>query len=133
MPQPAADRNLLFGILAMQMDFITREQLISAMQAWVLDKAKSLGEILQAHKALAEDNRALLDALVRKHLAQHGDDPEKSLAALSSTADVKKDLAKISDPDVQASLVHVPARPADPYATIAPSLTQRPTTGMRFR
>jgi hypothetical protein len=27
----AADRNLLFGILALQMDFVTREQLIAAM------------------------------------------------------------------------------------------------------
>jgi len=37
---PSADRNLLFGILALQMDFISREQLISAMHAWVLDKGK---------------------------------------------------------------------------------------------
>src|ERR1051325_591966 len=134
MPQPAADRNLLFGILAMQMDFITREQLSAAMEAWVFDKAKSLGEILQAQQALAEDNRALLEALVRKHLAQHGNDAEKSLAAISSASEVKKDLEKIADADVQASLVHVPTRKeADPYATVAPSLTQRPSTGMRFR
>jgi hypothetical protein len=33
MSQPFADRNLLFGVLALQMDFITREQLIAAMQA----------------------------------------------------------------------------------------------------
>ena len=46
MAQSNADRNLLFGILAMQMDFITREQLISAMQAWVFDKSKTLGQIL---------------------------------------------------------------------------------------
>jgi hypothetical protein len=30
-----ADRNLLFGILALQMDFIRREQLIAGMQAWI--------------------------------------------------------------------------------------------------
>ena len=34
-----ADRNLLFGILALQMDFITRDQLVAAMHAWVLAKA----------------------------------------------------------------------------------------------
>src|SRR5262249_49755447 len=40
-PRPAdADRNLLFGILALQMDFIGRDALIAAMHAWVLDKAK---------------------------------------------------------------------------------------------
>ena len=35
MAQSAADRNLLFGILALQMDFITRDALIAAMNAWV--------------------------------------------------------------------------------------------------
>src|SRR5438034_967380 len=52
---PAADRNLLFGILALQMDFISRDQLIAAMNAWVLDKAKPLGQILRAQGTLAAD------------------------------------------------------------------------------
>jgi hypothetical protein len=43
---PTADRNLLFGILALQMDFIGRDDLIAAMSAWVLDKGKPLGQIL---------------------------------------------------------------------------------------
>ena len=43
-----SDRNLLFGILALQMDLITRDQLVAAMNAWVLDKHKSLGAILVA-------------------------------------------------------------------------------------
>jgi hypothetical protein len=34
----AADRNLLFGILALQMDFISREALIQGTHAWVLNK-----------------------------------------------------------------------------------------------
>jgi hypothetical protein len=42
----SADRNLLFGILALQMDFITRDGLIAAMHACVLDKAKPLGQIM---------------------------------------------------------------------------------------
>jgi hypothetical protein len=42
----SADRNLLFGILALQMDFISRYALIAAMHAWVTDKAKPLGQIL---------------------------------------------------------------------------------------
>ncbi len=59
-PARAADRNLLFGILALQMDFIGRDALIQAMHAWVLDKTKPLGQILQEHKALAGERRALL-------------------------------------------------------------------------
>src|SRR6516164_7458635 len=60
MPEPtpshsSADRNLLFGILALQMDFINREALIQAMHAWVLAKAKPLGQILQEQRALRAD------------------------------------------------------------------------------
>ena len=132
MSQPTADRNLLFGVLALQMEFIKREQLIAAMQAWVFDKSKPIGEILCAQKALAEDNRVLLESLVQKHLAQHGNDLEKSLAAVSSASDVKTELLSIQDPDVQASLAHVSkgsGTDVDIYATIAPSAPATVTPG----
>src|SRR5947209_6390450 len=41
------DRHLLFGILAVQMDFIGRDALIAGMHAWVLDKARPLGHSLR--------------------------------------------------------------------------------------
>ena len=54
MPSSSSDRNLLFGILALQMDFIGRDALVTAMNAWVLDKAKPLGEILVGGRRLCE-------------------------------------------------------------------------------
>jgi hypothetical protein len=78
----AADRNLLFGILALQMDFIDRDELVAAMNAWILDKSKPLGQVLRDHGALSGERRALLEALVQEHLKQHDNDPEKSLAAV---------------------------------------------------
>jgi serine/threonine-protein kinase len=131
----AADRNLLFGILALQMDFVSRDALITAMNAWVLAKQKSLGEILLAQNALGRDEHALLEALVQKHLARHGNDPEKSLAAVSSLDSVRDQLRQVADPDVSASLAHVPAHaPGDRYATLAPSVVGAPSAlGVRFR
>src|SRR5262249_2690937 len=79
-----SDRNLLFGILALQMDFIRRDSLIAAMHAWVLDKAKPLGQILLDQGALAPADRELLDAMVRRHLEKHGQDAERSLAAVEA-------------------------------------------------
>src|SRR5262245_19093686 len=115
----AADRNLLFGIIALQMDFIGQDDLIGAMHAWVLDKGRPLGNILAERGALTPEHRTLLDALVQAHLAQHGNDPQKSLAALSLLGPARKELGQIADPDVQASLgVVVSARPTDdPSAT----------------
>jgi hypothetical protein len=121
--RPTADRNLLFGILALQMDFIGRDALIVAMNAWVLDKAKPLGQILLEQAALRLDTHALLEALVQKHLELHGGDAEKSLAAVSSVGSVRQELEQIVDDELRASLVHVSAArsaDSDPFATRRP-------------
>ncbi len=122
MAQPAADRNLLFGLLALQMNFIDREQLRAAMQAWVFDKQATLGDILSGQQALTADQRAKLDALVREHLAKHDNDAAKSLAAVGD-AEIRQKLESITDINVQASLAHVAPLSAtefDPYATVVP-------------
>lgn len=124
MSQPSADRNLLFGILALQMDFITREQLIAAMKGWVFDKKRSLGEILVSQKALDREHCILLDALVTQHIARHDNQPEKSLTAVRGYDEVRRDLADIADEEVQKSLGHGASAtdliPADPFATVMP-------------
>jgi tetratricopeptide (TPR) repeat protein len=105
--RPTSDRNLLFGVLAVQMDLVTRDQLIAAMNAWVLDKARPLGEIFREQHALDDEEQALLDGLVRKHLPKHGDDPARSLAAIALAGALLHDLQQIADPDLHASLRHV--------------------------
>ncbi len=107
MNPPAADRNLLFGILAVQMDFVTQDALIRAMNAWVLDKTKSLGLLLVEQGALSPDRRTLLEALVDEHLKQHNQDVSQSLAAVSSVTSACQALGKIQDGDVQASLAGI--------------------------
>jgi serine/threonine-protein kinase len=105
----SADRNLLFGILALQMDFLSRDALVEAMHAWVLDKKKSLGQILVKQGALREEERLLLEPVVQKHVERHEGDPQKSLAAVSSLGPVRQDLQQIADPEVHASLAATPA------------------------
>jgi len=134
MSSATADRNLLFGILALQMDFIRRDALIAAMNAWVLDKATPLGEILARQDALRPDHRTLLEGLVEAHLKQHDNDPQKSLAAVSSIGSAREELEQISDVEVQASLVQVSAvHPECDFATRAPSVGEITSAGTRFR
>jgi serine/threonine-protein kinase len=134
MPSPNADRNLLFGILALQMDFINREALVQAMHAWVLEKARPLGDILVARGALRNERRMLLEALVQEHLNQHGDDPQKSLAALTSIGSARGDLEQIGDAELQASIAQVSTTGSfDRYATRAPSVGEATSAGTRFR
>src|SRR5262249_25566204 len=84
---------------------------------------------------LAEDERRLLDGLVQKHLERHGDDPQQSLAAVSSLDSVRDDLRQIGDADVQASLIHASSArtDTDPHATTPESAGPREPAGMRYR
>jgi len=114
----SSDRNLLVGILALQMDFITRDQLIAGMNAWLLQKSRPLEEILFEQRALSADTLALLQALVNKHLELHGNDPQQSLQALSSIEELRDELQSLADPEVQKTLrfvarstARIPAEP----------------------
>src|SRR5262245_12848800 len=129
-----ADQNLLFGILALQMDFISRDALIAGMAGWMFKKEDSLGAILVAQGALDQEQHELLTALVRAHLKKHGDDPEKSLAALEGLAAVCGDLEKIADAPLAASLKRAAqATQVADVRTVAPPLDAPPSAAQRFR
>lgn len=110
-----SDRNLLFGILALRMDFISRESLVKAMNDWVLDKEKPLGEILVANEALSPRKRDLLEQMVDAHVEDHEAEPGKSLAALSSVGSVREDLAGVEDSDVQDAMTYVSIATHSPH------------------
>src|SRR5262249_4305306 len=131
-----ADRNLLFGILALQMDFISRDALVTAINAWVLDKAQPLGQVLVGHGALTPQRRALLEGLVQQHLALHNNDARQSLAAVGPLGSVRQQLQQITDPELHASLARAPTdsqTAEDPNATRPPSLGTPTSAGLRFR
>ena len=86
-PEPrhdrAADRHLLFGLLALQNGIINQGQLVAAFQAWTLDKSKGLADHLEARGDLTGAG-GLLEALADVHMDAHGGDLERSLAAVSA-------------------------------------------------
>lgn len=81
-----SDENLLFAILAVQMDFIDQNKLVAGMNAWVLKKAKPLGNIPVSQRTLNEETYQLLEALVAKHLQNHDNNPEASLAGAADNS-----------------------------------------------
>src|SRR5262245_18987134 len=119
-PQAPCDLNLLFGILALQMDFLSRDALIKGMNAWVLEKHKPLGQVLREQGALRDDIHALVEAMVQKHLELHEGDSHKVLSAVSFVGPCRRDLEQLADPDLDASLGYVPSTTTvvhDPNAT----------------
>jgi hypothetical protein len=101
---PGAGRNLLFGLLALQNDFIDRDALLAAFATWVADKSRPLGQILRDRGALDGPRHILLEALVAEHLRRHGGDPEKSLASLPVGSSTRESLRAIRDSDLEASI-----------------------------
>jgi eukaryotic-like serine/threonine-protein kinase len=89
MAESALDRNLLFGVLALRMDFVSQGELIAAIRAWGLEMEKPFDQVLVERGALAEDERSLLDPLVGKQLEQLGDDADRSDLALSAVSWIK--------------------------------------------
>jgi WD40 repeat protein/serine/threonine protein kinase len=102
----AADRNLLFGLLALQNGLINQGQLVAASQAWTLDKAQSLADYLVARRDLDAAQRAAIEALAALHIEKHGGDAEKSLAAIPAGRSTRESLAQIGDPDIDGTLAH---------------------------
>jgi serine/threonine protein kinase len=108
MVKSTTERNLLFGLIAVQMDFVGRDALMVAMSIWAMDKARPLGQILREQGAIDGETHALLEAVVRKHLELHEDDPGKSLAHLSTAAPVHEELKQIANADLRARLDALP-------------------------
>jgi hypothetical protein len=93
----SSDRNLLYGMLALQMGFVSRDDLLAGMHAWVLDKQQPLGELLQERGSLSASQRQVLDAVVAEHLKAHGDDPQRSLAALGQAPTLNRAFQHVAD------------------------------------
>jgi len=100
-----ADRNLLFGLLALQNGLINQGQLVAAFQAWTLDKARPLADHLVGRGDLDAEQRAAVEALVALHLKKHGGDPAKSLAAVPVAPSIRRSIAAVADPAIGTTLV----------------------------
>lgn len=99
-----SDHNLLLGILALQLDFVSRDALLKGMNAWLLQKHRSLAELLVEQGGMSPASERLLQQVVNAHLALHENDPKQSLAASMRMADLAGALEEIDDEELQRSL-----------------------------
>jgi eukaryotic-like serine/threonine-protein kinase len=137
MAESNADRDLLFGILALQMGFITRDALISAMGTCANEKDKSVGQALKSQGALAEEDDQLLDSLVRRLMEKHDNNARKSLAAVTTVSAIQDDRAKIRNHDLRSTIDYAPNAAEEtekaPDATMPETADATRVGGTRFR
>ena len=100
----ATDRQLLFGLIALQVGLIDQAQLVAAFQAWARDKARPLADHLADRGGPDAEGRAAVEAMVALHVKKHGGDTEKSLAADPAGRSTRESLARIGDAEIEGTL-----------------------------
>ncbi len=94
------DRNLLFGILAVQLRRVTPAQLVEASALWLADSSIPLGERLVQLGALSASDRRFLDTIVENTVGLHENNAQRAYASLRG--DEQWHSALISAPDSHA-------------------------------
>jgi len=132
----AADRHLLFGLIALQVGLVDQGQLVAAFQAWARDKSRTLADHLADRGGLDDDGRAAVEAMVALHIKKHGGDAEKSLAAIPAGRSTRERLAALGDPELTGDVARlgVGSDGSDgPDQTETMSLGTATSDGQRFR
>src|SRR5262245_41873843 len=109
------DRNLLFGVLALQAGLIDSGQFVEVCMLWTMHKPASLAELLVERGWIEPADKSHLDYLLERKLAKHGGDARASLAAVPD--DLKRSLAALGDEDIRRSLAAGPPPAAPPVLT----------------
>lgn len=121
MDQTQLDRDALLGVLALQVDLVTEDQLAAAYQH--LDPDRTLGDVLVQHHALTPALRDALEPMVDAHIQRHGGSAAQSLAALSSTDQVRSALSRIGRPSGESTTDSTALHAGSPRATTEPTRT----------
>jgi PAS domain S-box-containing protein len=100
------DRNLLFGVVALQADLLDADQFIKACTLWTTRKDVPLSDLLVEFGWLTAADKSDVERLLNRKLKKHGGDVKNSLAAV--TDNIKRSLAALGDADIQHSLVSLP-------------------------
>ncbi|WP_166823070.1 PAS domain S-box protein [Thalassoroseus pseudoceratinae] len=93
-----ADKNLLFGVIAMQCDLIDMRQFVDACTLWSSRKESTLAEILVQQGWLDEEDREHVEYLLKRRIDKQGGDVRKSLASMPD--DVKAALSGIENDSI---------------------------------
>jgi tetratricopeptide (TPR) repeat protein/tRNA A-37 threonylcarbamoyl transferase component Bud32 len=132
----AAQRDLLFGLIALQVGLIDQAQLVAAFQAWTRDQARPLPDHLAGHAGMDAEGRAALDAMVAVHLKKHAGDTERSLASIPAGRSTRERLAALGDPRLNSTVVHLASCTAELGADLTanyPVGSAAGGDGQRFR
>src|SRR5262249_46797158 len=128
MPSASTDRNLLFGVLALQAGLIGNNQFAQACTLWTAQKDLPLAEVLLQQGWLTPEDCSHVEYLLERKLQKHAGDAQASLAEVTHES-ARRLLAEVADPAVQQSLGH-PTRSNGPV--LSSTIAYQPESRQRY-
>jgi serine/threonine-protein kinase len=98
-----ADRNLLFGVLALQADLIEAAQFAEVCSAWAARKDTPLADLLVERGLLTPSDRVDISKILDRKLKKHQGDASAGLSEVT-TDEVRHTLASVADPAVRQTI-----------------------------
>lgn len=89
------DRNLLFGVLAVQLQKVSPSQMVEAAAVWAADPSKNLADRLESAGYISRQDRDLISAFVEQAVKVHEGDPVATLASFGGEEEVKRSLGQL--------------------------------------
>jgi serine/threonine-protein kinase len=133
----SAQRDLLFGLLALQNGLIEQVQLVAALESWTRDKARPLADHFARRGDLDPDQRACIEAMVALQLKKHGGDAGETLAAIPAGRSTRLRLAEAGDVELSRTVARVGSGSTEADADVDDSATYTvgavTSDGQRFR
>src|SRR5262245_33230737 len=103
----SSDQQLLFGVLALQLELITVDQFVEACTIWASKKDRPLPDLLIDRGWLRTQDRTDIDRLLARKVERHGGDVSASLLDATNDARFQQSLLSMAD-EVIRSLLPTP-------------------------
>ncbi len=100
MADSTTDRNLLFGMMALQNDMVLQDQLIEAFQIWILNKSRSVSTILEEKGWIESDDANQIQKLLERRIVKAGGEPNL-IQQYQVVQDIYATLSCVPDSELQ--------------------------------
>jgi serine/threonine-protein kinase len=125
------DANLLFALIALQMDLVTREDLVACTGEAIGTPGADMGRLLVSRGAMSDGERGAVQAVMEARLRRHGGDAAASLAAAAADAVGRASVVgTVVGEEVARTLAAAATLPARPSPLPSPSPTDQNRYGL---
>ncbi|MHC4780096.1 MAG: serine/threonine-protein kinase, partial [Planctomycetota bacterium] len=129
----SAESDLLRVVLALQMGFVTKDQVVECGAVWAEDHSKPLTEVLADKGYLKPGAKSGLDVMVKAKMEEYGGDPAQSLAGSTIDPDLQKSLLALPIDDVAKGTLMELKASAPPSDAVGTIVLSQPREESRYR